>query len=171
MKVTSLYLAAVAVLVAACDGGRSNRAPANAAPAISAIGDQDVSANRTGQPIPFSVSDEQPDALSVSASSDNQDVVPDAGLTIGGSGTSRSLTITPVTDVVGDAMITIVVTDRGGLSDGASFLLTVEPEQKSMRQFARDAFAQSADDEAALINAVEFAQDADDDDFADLLAQ
>ena len=40
-----------------------------------------------------------------------------------------------------------------------------------MQQFIRAAFASSADDDPELINAVEFAQDADDDDFADLLAQ
>ena len=113
----------------------------------------------------------QPDRLSIAATSDDQQIVPDADLIIGGSGQSRSVTITPVPDVVGDAMITIVVTDPAGLSDGTSFLLTVDAEQQSMRQFTRDAFAESADDEAVLINAIEFAQDADDDDFADLLAQ
>ena len=103
--------------------------------------------------------------------SDRQQVVPDDGLVLAGSGADRTITVTPVDDVTGDAFITIVVTDPTGLSASASFLLVVDPEQRSMNQFARDTFATEADDEPVLINAVEFVMDAEEDDFADLLAQ
>ena len=65
-------------------------------------------------------------------------------------------------------MITTVVTDREGLSASSAFVLTVVPEQLSIQQFARSTFAEADNDEPTLINAVEFLQDADGDDFTDL---
>ena len=105
----------------------------------------------------------------VDATSDRQTVVPDDGLSVGGSGASRTVTATPVEDTVGDALITIVVTDQDGLSASSAFFITIDPEQRSVQQFVRDAFADEPDDEPLLINAVEFVQDADEEDFADLL--
>jgi len=157
--------------LAACGGSGDDPQPVNQAPTISAIADQSITANGTSQPIAFSISDEAAAEVTVTVSSDRQDVVADDGIALSGSGSARSLTITPRIDEAGDAFVTIVATDRQGLSAGTSFLLTVSPEQKSMQQFARDTFAEDADDEPALINAVEFAEDAENDDFADLLAE
>ncbi len=172
MKIRYASIAIASILVAACDGGSSIAPPAvNQAPTISAIPDQSVPANQPSQPLSFTVADEEVGNLSFSLMSDNADVVPTAGLQLGGSGTSRSLTVTPIVDTTGDAFVTIVVTDSGGLSAGTSFLLTIDPQQASMQQFTRDAFGTDADDEPDFVNAIEFAQDADDDDFADLLAQ
>ena len=172
MKTQAISLLAASVLLAACSGGGSDDpAPVNQAPQIAAIADQTIAANGTSAAIAFSVSDENPAALAVSVTSDRQQVVPDGGIQLAGTGTDRSITVTPVVDTTGDAFITIVATDSAGLSASTSFLLAVDPEQRSMQQFARDAFAADADGEPDLINAVEFAQDAEDDDFADLLAQ
>ena len=172
MKTMYAGLVSVTMLVAACSSGSSDSPPPmNTAPGITAIADQAMSANGTSQPIAFAVNDEQLGSLAISAMSDRQQVVPDSGLTLTGSGGSRTITATPVIDTTGDAFITIIVTDQEGLSASTSFLLTVNAEQKSLLQFARDTFAASEDDDPALINAVEFVQDADDDDFADLLAQ
>ena len=165
-------IAVVSFLVAACDGGSSTAPPAaNQAPTISAITDLSTPANQASQPISFTVADEQVGSLSFSLMSDNADVVSDDRLQLGGSGTDRTLTATPVADTTGDAFVTIIVTDSAGLSASTSFLLTVDPQQQSMQLFTRDAFGEDADDEPSLVNAIEFAQDADDDEFADLLAQ
>jgi len=156
MKIMTVSLAVASVLLAACGGDSAdNRAPVNQAPSITAIGDQNTVANTTSQPIAFVVTDEQAGNLQISATSDRQLLVPDGSLSLNGGGTERTLSVSPVADMTGDAFITIVVTDQGGLSASTSFLLIVGSE----------------DDEPAFINAVEFAQDADDDDFADLLAQ
>lgn len=172
MRIITVSLAVASALLAACGSDSAdNRAPVNEAPSITAIGDQNTVANSTSQPIAFVVSDEQAGNLAISATSDRQLLVPDGSLSLSGGGTERTLTVTPTADMTGDAFITIVVTDQGGLSAGTSFLLTVDAEQKSMQQFTRETFVGSEDDEPAFINAVEFAQDADDDDFADLLAQ
>ncbi len=172
MKTMYVSLAALSVLLSACSGSGSNgRAPSNEAPDITPIAEQTTVANAPSAPIAFSVNDEQLSGLSVSATSDRQQVVPDDGLALAGTGSERTITATPVDDVTGDALITIIATDAAGLSASASFLLVVAPDQQSMQQFARDTFAADADDDPVLINAVEFVMDAETDDFADLLAQ
>ena len=174
MKYKIQIVALIGLLVAGCGGGSDFSpapAPVNTAPTISAIADQNTTANEQSAAIAFTVTDEQTSNLSISVSSDNQQVVSDSGLVLGGNGTTRSLTITPVIDTLGDAFITIIVSDQAGLLASTSFLLTIIPQQKSIQQFVRTEFAQVEDGEPALINAVAFEQDADNDDFADLLAQ
>ena len=162
----------VVSLLAACGSGSSgDRQPANQAPTVSAIPATDTVANGSSLPILFTVGDENVDTLAISVSSDRPQLVPNDAIAVAGAGAQRTLTITPSVDMKGDAMITVIAQDTDGLSTSSSFLLTVTAEQKSMQQFARDSFSSSGDDEPALINAVEFTQDADDDDFADLLAQ
>ena len=68
-------------------------------------------------------------------------------------------------------MVSVVVTDRQGLAASTTLLLTIEALPASIQQFARDMFIEDADDDPALVNAIEFAQDADADDFGDLLVE
>lgn len=171
MTIRHASLAVAALLVAACGNSGSNGPAPNQPPTISAIADMAITANQTSQPIGFTVNDEQPDVLVTTVITDNPEIVPEDGLMLSGAGTARQLTVTPVIDRAGDAFITIMVTDADGLTDGSTFLLTVEPEQKSMQQFTRASFADDADGEPELVNAIQFVQDANDDDFADLLAQ
>ena len=170
MRVSIASLVLLTALLAACDNSSNTPPPVNQAPTVAAIAATSTTANGASQPISFEVSDENPATLQLTATSDNPLLVTDDAIVIGGSDGSRTLTITPTTDMTGDAQISVVAVDAGGLMDGASFLLTVTAEQKSMQQFTRDSFADDADDDPPLINAVEFAQDADEDDFADLLA-
>ncbi len=171
MKITSKIAVLLSLLVAGCGGSGSALAPVNAAPTISAIADQSTSANVSSAAITFTVTDESTSSLSFSTSSDNQQVVPDSGLDLVSNGASGSITVTPVIDTLGDAFITIIVSDQAGLSASTSFLLTIVPQQASFQQFVRTEFARAEDGEPALINAIAFDQDADNDDFADLLAQ
>ena len=168
MKNTHFLIVLVGILVAGCSGG-SNPAPVDAAPTISAIADQSTMANVQSNAITFTVDDEQIASLTITAMSDNQDTVRDGDLLFGGTGAARSLTVTPVADTLGDAVITITVTDTAGLSANSSFLLTIDPQQLSFRDFVRSAFAADPNSEPTLINAVQFDQDAGDDDFADLI--
>ena len=170
MKTMYVSIAALGIVLSGCSGS-NDAEPANEAPSISPIAQQNTAANASSAPIAFTVNDEQLTLLSITATSDRQQVVPDDGLALSGIGTERTITATPIFDVTGDAFITIVATDSDGLSASTSFLLVIDPEQRSMSQFARDVFATEADDDPVLINAVEFDMDADEDDFADLLAQ
>jgi len=169
MKIKIQIVTLLGLLVAGCGGSGSSPAPVSTAPTISTIPDQSTSANVSSSAIAFTVTSDT--SLSFSTSSDNQQVVPDSGLDLVINGASGSITVTPVIDTLGDAFITIIVTDQAGLSASTSFLLTVIPQQISLQQFVRTEFAKADDGEPALINAVAFEQDADNDDFADLLAQ
>ena len=172
MRLMNTGLVVVVALLAACSSDSAgDRQPENQAPTVSAIPPSNTMANGPSQPIVFTVRDESVNTLAISASSDRPELVPGDAIVVAGSGALRTLTITPTVDRTGDAMITVVVQDADGLAASSSFLLTVTAEQKSMQQFARDVFTSPDDAEPALINAVEFAQDANDDDFADLLAQ
>jgi hypothetical protein len=170
MNMKNQLVALVGLLVAACGGTDYSAPRANVAPTISAIADQSAVANQKSGPIAFTVSDEQTGNLSVSASSDNQQIIPDSEIELGGSGSARTLAVTPVIDSLGDAYVTVFATDQQGLTASASFLLTIDPEQLSMQQFTRVNFAEDSSGEPELVNAVEFDQDASEDDFADLLA-
>ena len=169
MKIKIQIVTLLGLLVAGCGGSGSSPAPVSTAPTISTIPDQSTSANVSSSAIAVTVTSDT--SLSFSTSSDNQQVVSDSGLDLVINGASGSITVTPVIDTLGDAFITIIVTDQAGLSASTSFLLTVIPQQISLQQFVRTEFAKADDGEPALINAVAFDQDAENDDFADLLAQ
>jgi len=64
--------------------------------------------------------------LTVTASSGNPTLVPNANIVVSGSGVSRTLTVTPVTNQTGTA--TITVTGRDGVSTASdTFVVTVNP--------------------------------------------
>ena len=171
MKIKMQIITLLSLLVTGCGGSGSAPAPApgNTAPTISAISDQSTSANVSSSAIGFTVTSAS--TLSYNVTSDNPQVVSDAGIDLVTDGTGGSITVTPVIDTLGDAFITIIVTDQAGLSASTSFLLTIVPQQLSLQQFVRDEFVKPEGGEPALINAVVFDQDAENDDFADLLAQ
>jgi len=77
-------------------------------------------------PIAFAVDDVMtaPEALIVSATSSNLAVVANSGLTLGGSGATRTLTVTPVAQAFGNTTITLQVSDGTSVTS-ATFLLTV----------------------------------------------
>src|SRR5207249_3617702 len=61
--------------------------------------------------IPFSIGDVEtlPDSLMVSGRSSNPDLVPDANILFGGSGSNRTVTLRPATNQFGSATITLTV--------------------------------------------------------------
>jgi type VI protein secretion system component Hcp len=70
-----------------------------------------------------------PDALALSASSSNPALIANSGLAFSGTtiATSRTLTLTPVPNASGTALISLTATDTAGLSTTTSFLYTVNP--------------------------------------------
>lgn len=127
MRLTRLRTCAYAVcawlvmLVTGCSS-----APAEVAPTISQLGALSGSANQTLS-VAFEVTDADLAALVLNATSSDQAVVANAGLSISGSGTERVLAITPVADAVGVTTITISATNPAGRSASSSFVLTVTP--------------------------------------------
>jgi hypothetical protein len=96
-------------------------------PSISAIADSKVPSNTSISPIPFTVldSETEPDQLVVTVASDNQILIPDANITISGSGSDRTLIITSASNQQGTALITITVRDTDNNITTTSFYLTV----------------------------------------------
>ena len=102
-------------------------------PGITAIGDQTVAVNGSTGPIPFSISDaDSPvSSLLLSGHSSDQTLVPDANIVFGGSGSNRTVSVTPIANQSGAALITVAVSDPGGLTAGAAFNLTVSSHPPS----------------------------------------
>jgi hypothetical protein len=100
--------------------------PVNDAPTLSSIASQTLAAGGATGAISFTVGDAETAAgnLVVSGSSSSQTLVPNANIAFGGSGTSRTVTVTPAAGQTGTATITVSVSD-GSAGTSASFVLTV----------------------------------------------
>ena len=116
-------------------GGKSNSTsfvltvlPDNTAPTLSALTNVHTVIGSPFAPINFTISDlETPaDNLNLVVFSSNQGIIPDANLSITGSSSDRTLTITPTPGQTGNAMITVTVSD-GALSATRSFNAMVVP--------------------------------------------
>src|SRR5204862_5674641 len=64
-------------------------------------------------------------AVQDSRASDNASVLPLANIVVGGSGTTRSVTVAPVAGQSGFASVAVTVTDSRGISATRAFLVTV----------------------------------------------
>src|SRR5439155_15587510 len=114
------------------DGGAAsnsftlNITPVNDLPVISGISNQGVQENGFTL-VNFSVADIETasGALIVSATAANKDLVPDAGLTLGGTDGNRTLRITPAPNQFGSTTITLVVSDADGGSVSTGFALAI----------------------------------------------
>jgi hypothetical protein len=96
-------------------------------PAISDLADRTVTINTVGGPYSFIVTDALTPAasLTVTATSSNQTLLPNANVVLGGSGNFRAVTVTPVTGQSGTATVTVTVTNGAGLSTSDTFVVTV----------------------------------------------
>lgn len=98
----------------------------NSAPTISSVANQSTLQNIPTTAIPFTVDDAQasPDSLGVDGSASNIALVPNSNIVFSGTGTNRTVTITPAAGETGSAIITIRVND-GLLTNATTFTLTV----------------------------------------------
>jgi hypothetical protein len=99
----------------------------NDAPTISDIGNQVTAEDTPTGAIAFVVGDVETPAgdLTVTGTSSNPTLVPDANIVFGGSGANRTVTITPAANQWGTTDITIVVDDGTGGTASDTFVLTV----------------------------------------------
>ena len=120
-----LVVPLAALAVVACSGGSATDGP----PSLSVIDDRQTT---LGEPIvlAFTVSDEAPETVTVTATSSTQEVVPDSGLAVTGTGGGRTLTVTPSSSDTGTTTITLTATDAGGQTGTREFAVVVaEPFQ------------------------------------------
>ncbi len=97
------------------------------APTVSAFSELEIPRNGVSPAIPFTVTDGESDPLTFSAISTNETVVPVSGIAFGGSGSSRTVTITPTAGQAGLSRVTVIVSD-GFNTTSNSFVVTVFPE-------------------------------------------
>ena len=108
------------------DMGAYESQQVNTPPTISDILDQLAI---SGEPlsVPFTIDDDETSLnhLTLSASSSNPVLIPLNGITFGGSGANRTISLLPVAGQQGTSNITITVSDSQGLLASDSFVLTV----------------------------------------------
>jgi autotransporter-associated beta strand protein len=98
----------------------------NQPPVISGLPNQIVNKNTSTGPLSFTVGDVETAAssLTVTGASSNTGLVPAANIVFGGSASNRTVTVTPATNAIGKATLTLTVSD-GSLTASTSFLLNV----------------------------------------------
>ena len=106
--------------------------PVNDRPTISAIADVTIFEDTSTGPISFTIGDvDTPvDALTVTATSNNQALVPDANIVLAGTGANRTVTVTPAANANGLVTITLTVSDVSA-SVTETFSVTVTAGQRS----------------------------------------
>lgn len=98
----------------------------NTAPTISNVVDKSTNEDTATSAIAFTIGDTSTDpaSLAVTRNSSNTTLVPLANVVLGGSGASRTVTITPAANQTGTTTITLTVSD-GLLTATDTFVLTV----------------------------------------------
>ncbi|MBI3871297.1 MAG: tandem-95 repeat protein [Verrucomicrobia bacterium] len=108
----------------------------NDAPTISPILDQVATRGATLGPIPFVIGDVEqvPQALTLSRTSDNLDLLPLSAIILGGGiGSNRTVTLKPVAGKVGVANLSLQVTDQGGAVGSNRFSVSVVAQTQAPR--------------------------------------
>ena len=100
----------------------------NETPTITAIADANGNEDLPLGPFGFTIGDPESEAsaLVVTAVSSNTAIVPVSGISFGGSGDSRTVTVTPAQNAVGTATVTVKVSD-GDLEATETFDVTLAP--------------------------------------------
>ncbi len=101
----------------------------NALPTVSAIASQTINEDTITAALSFTISDRETSATSllVSRRSSNTTLVPVANITLGGTGSTRTVTVRPAANKNGTAIISLDVADAGGATATCSFSVTVTP--------------------------------------------
>jgi uncharacterized repeat protein (TIGR02543 family) len=107
----------------------ANFGPSNSVPTISAISNISTCPGTVSVgPTSFTIGDVETatTSLVVTATSSNQTLVPNANLTLGGTGANRTITITPAVGQQGTATITVNVADTNGGSTSTTYNIAVQ---------------------------------------------
>jgi autotransporter-associated beta strand protein len=96
------------------------------APVVSDVVDLTIDENTATSPLPFTVTDAETtaSALILTLSSSNTSLVPNANIVLGGSGSNRTVAVTPASNRGGSTVITLAVSD-GTFTTVESFTLFV----------------------------------------------
>jgi YVTN family beta-propeller protein len=100
-----------------------------APPTLAPLADRSIPQNTTLGPLTLNIADTftAPGAMTITATSSNQSLLPNTNLSIGNNGGTRTLTATPLFGQTGQTTITVTLTDEAMLQAQQSFVLTVTP--------------------------------------------
>ncbi|NOS71733.1 MAG: S8 family serine peptidase [Verrucomicrobia bacterium] len=100
----------------------------NTPPVISDVANKMIPENADTGTIAFTIGDAEtsPGDLTLLVESSNANLVPPGNITLSGSGSNRTVLITPATNQLGDATITLIVSD-GLATSSDSFVVSVMP--------------------------------------------
>ena len=148
-------LAAAALAVAGCGGGGGDSSPSpDAPPTLSAIADLTLSQDTASAALPFTVADDRTAAasLAVTVSSSDTSLIPTEGITLAGTGTNRTLMVTPAEASAGSATVSVTVADAAGLSATRTFQVSVTAVNVAFTSWAFEMFvdAEGADSRSLL---------------------
>ena len=154
---------AFAVLAGAVVAGCGGTSAPPSGPRVGALADQVVNQDTTVGPIPLRITDGAAAAtgLSVTAMAGDGTLVPASSIVVAGSGTDRTLTLTPAPDQTGTTLVTVTVKDAMGHVATGGFRLTVNPVFAAFTQYATTAFAADANAAPVAVSGLTFVPDAD----------
>ncbi len=104
----------------------------NGAPTITDVANQAIGVNTSTAALAFTIGDAETSAatLAVTGTSSDQTLVPNANLVFGGSGASRTVTVTPAANQTGTATISITISDgTQPVIDTFTVSVTATPQQ------------------------------------------
>lgn len=104
----------------------------NQAPTVTVSGGQCNSDTSAAATLNLTVGDEDVGSLTVSATSGNQDLLPDGNLVLGGSGANRTLSLTVAPMQSGTAVITVSVSDETDETDSAITVKVGTPQNDTL---------------------------------------
>ena len=130
----------------------------NDPPSISGIAALSTDEDTATAPIPFTISDTETPAssLALAANSSNPSLVPTNRIVISGSGSNRTVVVTPALDQSGTTVITITATDPSNAVASTSFLLTVLPvnEPPSLAPIGNLTLNENAEGQTVLLTGI-----------------
>jgi hypothetical protein len=126
----------------------------NDLPTISAIADLAINEDGNTGALAFTVGDIETAAgsLTLSATSDNPSLAPVASIVFGGSGATRSVTVTPLANQFGVVNISVIVTDANSGTAGEPFQLTVNTQNDSPTVSSPGSQTINEDSSTAVLN-------------------
>ena len=103
--------------------------PVNDPPTVATISNQTINEDGTINALPFTIGDiDNPvGSLTLAGLSDNDAIIPDANITFGGSGASRTVTITPLPNQSGGPVTITITANDGSTSGTTNFSVTLTP--------------------------------------------
>ena len=157
-------LAATAFAVAGCGGGGGSSPSPDAPPTLSAIADLTLNQDTASAAIPFTVTDDRTAAasLAVTVSSSDTSLIPTEGITLAGTGTNRTLMVTPTEASTGSATVSVTVADAAGLSATRTFQVSVNAVNVAFTSWAFEMFTDAEAGDARSLLGFTLQNDADD---------